>query len=85
MLALALEAPDAHDLAAPDRQADVVESWAATRGSLTSQTRLPAIDLGVALGVDAIDLAPEHQLDETRLGHLVDRAAADVDARRGRR
>ena len=34
----------------------------------------------VALGVDAIDLAPEHQLDEARLGHLLDRAAADVDA-----
>ena len=47
---------------------------------VTSHTAcLPCIRRTVALGVDAIDLAPEHQLDEARLGHLLDRAAADVD------
>ena len=80
VLTLSLEPADAHDLAAPDRQADVVESGRRREvGDLADDAWL-GVELVVPLGVDAVDLAPEHQLDETRLGHLADRAAADVDA-----
>ena len=78
-LSLALETADADDLPAADLHAHVAEPG---RGREVHDLAhdVARSRLSPPRGIHALDLAPEHQLDEPVLGHLADRPAADVDA-----